>query len=215
MLSETLHCRYTVLKMSYFTCVVQCVRLQFLDSGRRQAISSCNQWRITNKPPTGGRALIPRLVITWCPCRQTGLSQRQLKFGAGRENCQLRVTLGESRGIKLQHQRRSQGQSWTVCLERGWEGGKGSLQNDWDPISSVTLTSTSLASDLRSNFLGENLNLTYFASRKRKLEKNHLKRKCLCACVCVQVQLKNKKNVLDHLGHTWKKEAAFECRTVM
>lgn len=95
--------------------------VQFLDSGTRRTFLPVGNGGSLTSLPLGGVLSYRDLRSLDAPVVRPGLAKGSLSWALG-ENCQPRVTLRESWGIKLQHQRRSQGQSWTVCLERGWEG---------------------------------------------------------------------------------------------
>lgn len=76
---------------------------------------------VTSLPP-GGVLSCGGCCTPNAPVVRAGLAKGGLSSQLG-ENCQPGVTLGGIRGIRQQHQRRSQGQSWAVCLESGWKQG--------------------------------------------------------------------------------------------
>lgn len=73
-------------------------------------------------PPPGCTLLCGGCCTPDAPVVRAGLVKGGLSSSLG-ENCQAGVTLWGNRGTRQQHQRRSQGQSWAVCLESGWKRG--------------------------------------------------------------------------------------------
>lgn len=76
---------------------------------------------LTSLPP-GCTLLCGGCCTLDAPVVRAGLAKGGLSSPLG-ENCQPGVTLWRNWRTRQQHQRRSQGQSWAVCLESGWKRG--------------------------------------------------------------------------------------------